>query len=430
MKKDFGCAEYNDLSRRQFLVGTGKFALAAGAITSLLPTVAMAQSGTTNRDTVLSVYLRGGCDGLSLCVPHGEDAYYSYRPTIAIPRPDSMDQGRAIDLNGFFGISPAMSLLMEAYTAGHLLFVHATGMMGSSRSHFDNQRWTETGVIETVPLGSGWLGRQLATTAAVRPGNTMRGVSLGQAIPLTLAGGPGTSAVSDVSSYGIDGSRVQQIERTAVLGTAYAADRNHLLSTSAQAILDTIALLKKIDFDRYSPMGGAVYPNSELGFAFKSAAALIRSDVGVEAMTIDFGGWDTHAGEGTNGGWMYRLMQDLAGSMAAFHRDLVAANKMNRSLVTVMSEFGRTAHENASAGTDHGSAGAMMVMGGGVAGGKVLSQWPGMRAANLTDGQDLKITIDYRDILAELVSKRLDNNSNLATIFPDYKPTFRGVTVA
>jgi len=323
-----------------------------------------------------------------------------------------------------------MAPLLDAYAAGHLLFVHATGMMGSSRSHFDNQRWTETGVIETIPMGTGWLGRQLATTSAVRPGNTMRGVSLGQAVPLTLAGGPGTSAVTNIATYGLDGSSATQTSRAGVLGPAYAADANHLLATSAQAILDTITLLKKIHFDAYVPAGGAIYPNSELGFAFKSAAALIRSDVGVEAMTIDFGGWDTHAGEGTNGGYMYFLMQDLASSMAAYHKDLAAANKINSSLTTVMSEFGRTAHENASGGTDHGSAGAMLVMGGGVNGGKVLSQWPGLAPAKLQDAQDLKITIDYRDILAELVAKRLDNATNLQTVFPEYTPTFRGVPLA
>lgn len=429
MKKDFGCSEYNDLSRRQFLAGTGKLALTLGAGSMILPQVAMAQSGSTNRDTLLSIYLRGGCDGLSLCVPFGEESYYSFRPTIAVPRPDSTAQGRAINLDGFFGISPAMASLMDAYTAGNLLFVHATGLSNSSRSHFDNQRWTETGMVETIPMGTGWVGRHLATTAPIRPGNTLRGVALGQAVPLTLAGGPGTSAVRDVSDYGLNGNEGLQRQRDAFLSEMYAATSNDTLKRSGLAILETIKLLKKIDFDNYKPMGGAVYPNSDLGFALKSAAALIRSDIGVEAMTIDVGGFDTHAGEGTNGGWLYFLLQDMALSMAAFHKDLVGANRMNRTLATVMSEFGRTARENASNGTDHGTGSAMMVLGGGVAGGRVLSQWPGLKPAQLFENQDLKITIDYRDILAELVAKRLDNAANMATIFPGYSPTMRGVTV-
>jgi uncharacterized protein (DUF1501 family) len=202
-----------------------------------------------------------------------------------------------------------------------------------------------------------------------------------------------------------------------------------LLQKSANAILETIALLKQIDFDNYTPAGGAVYPNSGLGTAFKSASALIRSDVGVEAMTIDFGGWDTHAGEGTNGGWMYFLMNDLASSMAALHKDLVGANRFGRTIVVVMSEFGRTAKENASQGTDHGTANAMLVLGGGVSGGRVLANWPGLAPTKLFEGQDLKITIDYRDILAEIVSRRLDNAAHLADVFPQYTPTFRGVTV-
>ncbi|HSI72621.1 MAG TPA: DUF1501 domain-containing protein [Fimbriimonas sp.] len=422
------CTEYNDLTRRQFLSGTGKAALAMGAMTALLPRVSMAQSGSS-RDTIVSVYLRGGCDGLSLCVPHGEDNYYNYRPTIAVPRPDSTALNKAIDLDGFFGISPAMAALLDAYTAGNLLFVHATGIVGGNRSHFDNMKWMETGVIEQIPLGSGWLGRHLATTSPLRAGNTMRGVALSQAIPMTLSGGPGTAAVSDVARYGLYGTDYQRKAREAVLRSTYT-NKTDPLENSAISILDTINLLNKIDFENYQPMGTAVYPASELGYAFKSAAALVRSDVGVEAMTIDVGGFDTHAGEGTNGGWLYFLLSDLAASMAAFHKDLVGADRFGRVIVVVMSEFGRTVRENASQGTDHGNGNAMMVLGGAVAGGRVLADWPGLRASDLFEGQDLKITIDYRDVLSEIIAKRLDNAGKLGEIFPQYTATQRGVIVA
>jgi uncharacterized protein (DUF1501 family) len=419
------CTEYNDISRRQFLSGTGKAALALGAMSTLLPRVSMAQSASS-RDTIVSVYLRGGCDGLSLCVPYAEDNYYNFRTTIAVPRPDSTALNKAIDLDGFFGISPAMSPLLDAYAAGHLLFVHATGLTGGNRSHFDNMQWMETGVIDTIPKGSGWLGRHLATTSPLRAGNSMRGVALSQAIPMTLAGGPGTAAVSDVANYGIYGTDYQRRTRGEFLKANYV-NKTDPLENSAMSILETINLLNKIDFQNYLPMGNAIYPVSELGYAFKSAAALVRSDVGVEAMTIDVGGFDTHAEEGTNGGWLYFLLSDLAASMAAFHKDLNGAAKFGKVIVVVISEFGRTVRENASQGTDHGNGNAMMVLGGAVAGGRVLANWPGLRPGDLFEGQDLTITIDYRDVLSEIVAKRLDNASKLNEIFPSYAATFRGV---
>lgn len=427
MKIATACTEYNNISRRSFLKGTGKIALAAGTMSALLPRVSLAQGGDSDRDIILQIYLRGGCDGLSMVAPYGEDAYYTYRPTIAIPRPDSSAPNRAIDLDGFFGVSPAMSPLMDAYAAGNLLFVHAAGLMNSSRSHFDNQRWMETGYIDSISDGTGWLGRHLATTAPIRSENTLRGVALSQAIPLTLGGGPGTDSVPDVANYGVTGkNKFQQKSREALLRTLYSPDPDPMVRRAALAVLDTVNLLRDIHFDNYQPAGQAIYPESSLGYAMKSAAALIRSDIGVEAMTIDLGGWDTHTEAGTNGGWLYFLLGDLAASMGAFHKDLVGANRMGRTMVVVMSEFGRTAHENDSRGNDHGTGGAMMVLGGAVNGGRVLTDWPHLNPGSLYEGQDLATTIDYRDILTEIVGKRLSNAANLDTVFPGFTATDRG----
>lgn len=429
MKIANACTEYSNISRRSFLKGTGKIALAAGAMSALLPKIAMAQGGDSDRDIILQIYLRGGCDGLSMLAPYGEDSYYSFRPTIAVPRPDSSDPRHAIDLNGFFGVAQSMGPLMDAYTAGHLLFVHATGLKNSSRSHFDNQRWMETGYIDTIADGTGWMGRHLLTTAPIRSENALRGVALGYAIPLTLGGAPETSAVENLATYGVDGkNKFQQKDRENSLFELYNADKDKALKGTAMSILDTVNLLREIHFDNYQPSGGALYPASELGYAMKSAAALIRSDVGVEAMTIDLGGWDTHTDAGTNGGWLYMLLGDLAASMAGFHADLVSAGRFNRVVVVVMSEFGRTVRENASFGNDHGTGGAMMIMGGGIVGGRVLADWPGLHANELFEGQDLTTTIDYRDLLSEIVSKRLSNAANLDQVFPGYSATFRGIT--
>ena len=425
MDQSQGCSEYNKLSRRQFVAGTGKLALAAGALTALLPKVSLAQGSNSNRDIVLQVYLRGGSDGLSMCVPFGEDAYYAARPSQAVARPDSNVAGKAINLDGFFGAHPALQPLIDAYMAKHLLFVHATGLVGSSRSHFETQRWMETGAGGVTTLKSGWLGRHLSTTAPMNSLSTLRGASLGPSVPLTLFGGPSTAAVPSLVEHTIQApTEYEKTKRMDHLRAVYSADATETLRTNALSAVETVALLGRIDFPSYTTMSTVAYPDSEVGIAFKSAAALIRSDVGVEAMTIDMNGWDTHALAGVNGGYLHYLLADLAESLGAFYHDMVAANRIGRITVVVMSEFGRRVAENGSTGTDHGYGGAMMVLGGGVNGGRVLTKWPGL--GNLFEDKDLQITIDYRHILAEIVAKRLDNPANLSTVFPNFTPTFQG----
>jgi uncharacterized protein (DUF1501 family) len=196
--------------------------------------------------------------------------------------------------------------------------------------------------------------------------------------------------------------------------------------SAALTTQQTIDLLNTIDFAGYVPAGGAVYPTGGTGFAFKSTAALIKADVGVEAVAIDVGGWDTHNNQGPITGTMANLMTTLSTCLAAFHADIFAGNGRNVTVV-VMSEFGRRLAQNGTSGTDHGHGNAMLVLGNHIAGGRVLTQWPGMAPNQLYQGIDLQVTIDFRDVLAEIVQERL-GNTNLATVFPDFTPTFRGVT--
>jgi uncharacterized protein (DUF1501 family) len=186
--------------------------------------------------------------------------------------------------------------------------------------------------------------------------------------------------------------------------------------------------LSAIGIGSYQPSAGAVYPTSSFGTALRSTAALIRADVGVEAVHIDVGGWDTHNAQGPATGGMANTMRSLADAIAAFHADMVGSSRIGRLTLVVMSEFGRRAQENGSQGTDHGHGNVMFVLGGSATGGRVLTQWPGLTAPQLYQGQDLQVTIDYRDILAEIVSRRL-GNSQLDVVFPGYTPTFRGAVV-
>jgi uncharacterized protein (DUF1501 family) len=199
------------------------------------------------------------------------------------------------------------------------------------------------------------------------------------------------------------------------------------VQSAAIDALNTIELLRVIDFTGYRTAGGATYPTSGFGRGMRSAAALIKADIGVEAIQIDLGGWDTHANQDPLAGNMMRLMQDLSNTLGAFHADVIAGSTANVTVV-VISEFGRNARQNGSLGTDHGRGNAMFVMGKNISGGRVLvNNWPGLAMEQLENRQDLKVTLDHRDILAEIVRNRL-GNPNVNVVFPDYTPTYRGVT--
>ena len=188
----------------------------------------------------------------------------------------------------------------------------------------------------------------------------------------------------------------------------------------------TISLLQQLQVGSYVPSGGAVYANNTFATAMKNTAALIKSEAGIEAAHIDLGGWDTHSNQGPLTGGMSTLMGTLAGALAAFHLDLYNSTYFKNVTVVIVSEFGRVARENASLGSDHGHGNIMMVLGGQV-NGQVYANWPGLSAAQLYQGQDLAVTTDHRDILAEIVAKRLGNQTNLGAIFPGYSPTFRNI---
>jgi uncharacterized protein (DUF1501 family) len=420
-----GCDEYNALTRRAF-VGAATGVVAAATMPAWMPKVVLAQSASS-RDIILSIFLRGGSDGLSMVYPFTDTNYYTGRPTIAIPRPDSSDPNRGIALNSQFAMSRAMSALMPAYQAGNLLAVHGAGLVNNTRSHFDAQRFIEVGKAADPNLVTGWLGRHLATSTPMRSNAPLRALGLSQGLPRTLVGGPNTIPVPNPGNYGIGGSATTRAERTAWLREDYA-EVDTSIGAKALDALNTVQLLNTINFNGYAPSGGAVYPNTGFGRGMRSAAALIKADIGIEAMQLDIGGWDTHSAQAPLLGSMARSMQDLAGSLAAFHADVLTGGVTYNVTVVVLSEFGRNVRENGSQGTDHGRGTCMLVMGPQIAGGRVLTNnWVPLARENLEAQQDLRVTIDHRDILAEIVTRRL-GNTNLGVIFPAYVPTVRGVT--
>lgn len=417
-----GCGEYQELSRRGFLLASGA---SAGALLlpEWMPQVSYAESENTSRDVIVSVFMRGGADGLTLVAPFEDADYYRGRPGIAVPRPDSSAANRGTALDNFFMFPPGMVGLLPAWQAQNLAIVHATGQMATnSRSHFEAERYMEAGKPNDYSLVSGWLARHLASSAPMRAGAPLRALALGWGgTRLTLTGGPNTLPIPVPESYNLARPLGAQLDR--MYNTAWTPARN-----AAKDAIATINLLQSINFRGYVPSNGAVYPTTDFGRGFRSLAALIKADVGVEAAHLDIGGWDTHAQQGSTQGTMHGLMVDFANTLGAFWADVIRGPVTRRITVVCISEFGRNARENGSAGTDHGRGSVAFFLGTHIRGGRVLANWPGLNRAVLEDGQDLRVTIDYRDLLAEIVKRRL-NNPNLDLVFPGFTPVERGITL-
>jgi uncharacterized protein (DUF1501 family) len=422
------CHEYNELTRRQFITGTALGATVFAPIfPAWLPQVTLKESEDTTRDVIVSIFLRGGADGLSLCVPFFDNAYYTGRPNIAIPRPDSTAANRGIALDGQFAFPQAMNGLIPAFRSGNLLVVHATGSIDPSRSHFDAQRFMEVGKPRDPNVATGWLGRHLATVEPMRTAAPLRALGLSSGLAKTLVGAPKTLPIANPATFALGGNAPTRAERANWLRNEFTAGAEPVRSAALDA-LNTITLLQTIGFTTYVPANGAVYPAGSFGQGLRSTAALIKADIGVEAVQIDLGGWDTHSAQDPLAGSMANSMTNLSNSVGAFWQDVIASGFAQNVTLIIMSEFGRNARQNGSLGTDHGRGNCMFAMGRNINGGRVLlNTWPGLERSQLENGQDLRVTLDHRDVLAEIVKNRL-GNPNTSVVFPDYTPTTRGVT--
>ncbi len=421
LNEECGCSEYKELSRRGFV--TSGLSVAALGLPEWMPEVRFAASQNSSRDILVSVFMRGGADGLTLVAPFEDPDYYTGRTAIAIPRPDSSAPNKGIALDNFFMFPQGMSGLLPAYQANQLLPVHATGQAANNtRSHFEAERYLEAGKpSDLLQISTGWLARHLQTSTPVQHNAPLRGISLsGGGTRLTLSGGPKTLPIPNPANYRHFAPDPTVLERMFASGWQPAKN-------AASDALRTVSVLQGINFNGYVPANSAVYPNTNFGRGLRSLAAMIKADIGLEAAHIDKGGWDTHANQGSTSGSMHQLMLDFANSLGAFWADVMQATTTYNVTVAVVSEFGRNARENGSQGTDHGRASVAFFMGRHIAGGRVLAQWPGLNRDVLEDRQDLRVTIDHRDLLAEIVKRRLGNN-NLAAIFPDYVPVERGIT--
>jgi uncharacterized protein (DUF1501 family) len=401
------------MSRRFFLCN-GAVALAG---TTVLPAfltravfAATADAKAQGKRLVV-VFQRGAADGLNIVVPWREENYYKMRPTIAI------QQNQVLDLDGFFGLHPAMASLMPLYKQGHLAIVHATGSPDGTRSHFDAQDFMESGTPGIKSTRDGWLNRALqAEDLKHRQEHTaFRAVAMGADVPRTLAGKVPALAMTNVQDFVVGGRGPKPAAASSAFESMYDQSTDSLLHSAGDSTFEAIKMLRATDPAHYQPAADANYPSNGFANNLKQIAQLLKANLGLEAAFTDIGGWDTHQNQGGAEGQLANRLRDFSDAIAAFWRDM-GADGENITLVT-MSEFGRTAHQNGTGGTDHGHANAMFVLGGTVKGGKVYGRWPGLGDHQLNEGRDLAITTDYRAVLGEVVSKSL-GASNLEVTFP------------
>ena len=402
-----------NLTRRNFLKLSGFSALTGLLRPGLRPRVAFsATADGPAGDILICIFLRGAMDGLNAVIPYTEARYHDLRPTIAIPDPDQ-PQG-AVDLDGFFGLHPVLEPLKDICIERDLAFVHASGSPDSSRSHFTAQDFMERGAPGDLSVSTGWLARHLSSIASQNE-SPFRAVGMGSILQKSLAGPISALALRSIEGFHLTGNEqeIDGVQQT--LQSLYAGDG--WLQEEGQLIFDAFDFLAAADPTQYQPQHGAAYVENAFSQGLKQIAQLIRADIGLEAAAIDLNGWDTHASEGGVEGAMATLLQELAAGLSAFYTDM--QDDMRRITVVAMSEFGRRVKENASRGTDHGHGNVMLLMGGGVNGGRVYGEWPGLEEDALDRG-DLAITTDYRTVLSEIVKKRL-LNGHLSEVFPDFE---------
>lgn len=458
------------LTRRQVISGATLAAVAGtaanfGGLLPALADVTINPDSNTQRDTLVVLFLRGGADGLNVVVPYADDDYHKARPTLALAAPNNLKQpvgARVLALDDYFGLHPALTPLHSLYHEGKMAVVQAVGSGDQTRSHFEAMSTMERGLAQEAGLASGWLARHLSSTAKDVQ-SPLRAVAVDDTMPDSLRGATNATALRNLSTYrltahdisapGKDVYHAKESREAAFASTLDALYKDignreqgtgatssghssspllpfssspSLVQQAGQETLAALEAIKRLDPANYRPAAGANYPVDIIGDGFRQAACLIKGNLGVEVVSLDMNGWDTHYGQGRDAGLQPNLLRLLGEALGAFVTDL--GKQFENTTIVVMTEFGRRVGENFSLGTDHGRASFMWLLGGGVKGGKVYARWPGLskQKGQLEDDGDLRVTTDYRDVLSEVLTKRL-NNAKLAEVFPNYTPKAHGI---
>jgi uncharacterized protein (DUF1501 family) len=397
-------------------------ALATGALAmpeSLAARSAIAQPGGNTKVTVV-LFQHGGADHLNLYAPTGDANYASLRPTIGVGTPGSGAAVEGLHMDAMFSMHPAMLGTNHAFRAQNssCAVVHACGYSPFSRSHFESMDLYETALAGLTK--GGWINRHLQVTATPQD-VPVRALALTSSVPMSMKGLYPCYSVAGTEELAYSGA---SDTKWFLDKLAHGTSLERMLpeqQIAYQAQRDSFALLDRflvLDPANYAPANGAVYPTSHVGKHLRQIAEVIKADLGVEFFALEQHGWDHHsnlvAKLGVN-------VEDLDQAVTAFFDDLGAA--ANNVVLVTMSEFGRTAAENGSGGTDHGVGGAMLLRGGHVRGGQVYGTWPGLAPAALVGGHSLAATSDFRDVLREVLEVHM-GGTDAQEVFPGriYQP--------
>ena len=408
------------LSRRAFLTPAVAVGGATVATTLFGSTFRQTAYAATNGNVLVVLSLRGGCDGLSMVVPHGDPAYAVARPSIAVPTAPLLAK------DAMFGLHPALQPLESMWAGGRMAAIHATGLPQPNRSHF-----AAIEAIEDAAVGSsdrtGWINRLIGLDTASSP---LEAVTIGSGVqPASMYGPEPTLSAMRVDDIALSGASddAGKLRRRRAL-TQVWEDARGTLGVGARSTLAATATIGSQLQQDAPPANGAVYPSGDLGRALADTARLIKAKVGVQVVTVDFGSWDMHTNLGTidtSFGTFNGMTSQMALALKAFFIDL--GLDANRVTLVTLTEFGRRLKENGARGVDHGWANATLLMGAGVNGGRYYGTWPGLDESSVVDG-DLAVTTDYRSVLSEILVKRL--NVSTSTVFPSFIPETIGAVSA
>ncbi len=399
-------------TRRIFLRNSALAVVGTAAVPSFLTRAAFGavEAGTRNKRLVV-IFQRGAADGLNIVVPHAEPQYYAMRPSINIPRK------AVLDLDGHFGLHPALSAFQPLWQQRHLAIVHAAGSPDTTRSHFDAQDFMETGTPGVKSTEDGWLNRSLRDLPVTPQNSPFRAIALGPSLPRILSGNEAAVAMNNINDFSVGGRGPKPSPAASAFEAMYDHSSDSVLHGTGEETFDAVKMLKAADPGKYTPAANANYPKGRFGDSLRQLAQLIKANLGVQVAFADIGGWDHHVNEGAAEGQLANVLGDFSQSLAAFWNDL--GDLGEDTVVITMSEFGRTARENGNRGTDHGHANVIFVLGGPVKGGRVYGRWPGLDQSQLYEGRDLALTTDFRQVIGEAVARRL-GNKNLAEVFPGF----------
>lgn len=408
----------HSLTRRALLrgaLGTSCLALGGG-----IQRLAFAEdsSAASGRDLLVTIFLRGGCDGLGVLAPV-DDAHYraarlaSLRIVEKGERPGLAIKNGPTDQD--WRLHPDAAPLRELYEQGDLALIHACGLKNGTRSHFDAQDMMERGINEqkNLGLGTGWLTRLLEAL----PGTgLLPGLSADGAMPVSLLGSTQAAAITnlqDFNYYG-DDRQMRALRLMHAQSSQKGAGGNRMLTLLQEV---TKKLPKKPDGSvaGYVPAKGVTYPEHEFSNSLKTVAQLAKMEMGLQVAALNYGDWDTHTGQDYR---LNDLVANLAGPLHAFYADISAQRQ--RTTIVIMSEFGRRLKSNESGGTDHGHGNLMWVLGSGIKGGRCHGTWPGLANGQLDEHADLAITTDYRVVLGEVLQARM-RGADVGKVFPGFK---------